>query len=438
MVDRTRRKVDRTLCRMMLSGFRSIALQEVIFSNQERGAGNQERGAGNQKRGAGNQELDVSNPIFVVGRNGSGKSNFVDAFAFLSEAMASPLQAVVEQRGGFSAVSRRDSARGGLADVTLSVELQKPDRDTAVARYYVNLRPRRRYHFEVATESCFVERNDGQNDSFRRLTDRGSTDWNSTVESLVPDVEPNALALPLVGGDSRFRPVLRFLAGMRTYRIEPAALRAMQDPDGGVGLRADGGNAASVLRKIRRRSPEDWKRICELLESVVPGTVGVRSKKHGNKLTLEFTQIGTGAEPIKFEAFSMSDGTLRVLGLITAVFQRPAPSLLVIEEPEASIHPGALGSILDVLKLASRSMQVVVTTHSPDVLDAKWIEARHLRILSWEHGRTRIGRVSQTVRTALRKHLMGAGELLRSNALTAEDETDGNPDDPTRPEDGTA
>lgn len=410
--------VDRTLCRMMLSGFRSIDLQEEGFGKQEDGFGN---------------------PTFFVGRNGSGKSNFADAFSFLSEAMASPLQAVVEQRGGFSAVSHRGSRRGRLAkNVTLSVELRKPDRNTAEARYYVDLRPRRRYHFEVAKESCIVTRNDGQKDSFHRSTGKGSTDWRSTVESLAPAIEPNALALPLVGGDSRFRPVLRFLADMRTYRIEPATLRAMQDPDGGVGLRADGRNAASVLREIQRRSPEDdWKRICELLESVVPGTVDVRPKKHGNKLTLEFTQIGAGADPVKFEAFSMSDGTLRVLGLIVAVFQRPAPSLLVIEEPEASIHPGALGSILDVLKLASRSMQVVVTTHSPDVLDAKWIEDRHLRILSWEHGRTRISRVSQAVRTTLREHLMGAGELLRSNALTAEDETDGNPGDPTRPEDGT-
>ena len=398
--------VDRTLREMTLSGFRSIYWQKVDFGN----------------------------PIFVVGRNGSGKSNFADAFAFLSEAMASPLQAVVERRGGFSAVSHRRSARGRLANVTLSVALEKPDSDTATAHYYVDLRPRRGHHFEVASESCFVKRNDGQEDSFRRSTGKGSTDWRSTVESLAPAVEPNALALPLVGGDSRFRPVLRFLADMRTYRIEPAALRAMQDPDGGVGLRADGRNAASVLREIQRRSPEDdWKRICELLESVVPGTVGVRPKKHGNKLTLEFTQIGTGAEPIKFEAFSMSDGTLHVLGLLTAVFQRPAPSLLVIEEPEASIHPGALGSILDVLKLATRSMQVVVTTHSPDVLDARWIEDRHLRILSGEHGRTRIGRVSQAVRTALRDHLMGAGELLRSNALTAEDETAGDPGGPPPP-----
>ena len=221
--------------------------------------------------------------------------------------------------------------------------------------------------------------------------------------------------------------MFRFLAGMRTYRIEPAALRAMQDPDGGAGLRSDGRNAASVLREIHRKSPEeDWIRICELLESVVPGTVAVRPKKHGNKLTLEFMQTREGEEPVKFEAFSMSDGTLRVLGLITAVFQRPKPSLLVIEEPEASIHPGALGAILDVLRLASRSMQVVVTTHSPDVLDAKWIEDRHLRILSWDHGFSRINRVSKAAQTALEQRIMGAGELLRSNALTPEQPATGN------------
>jgi len=246
------------------------------------------------------------------------------------------------------------------------------------------------------------------------------------VKSLGPELEPNVLALPLVGGDKRFRAVFRFLSGMRTYRIEPAALRGMQEPDGGASLRPDGRNAASVLREIQRKSPEeDRTRIRQLLESVVPGTVDVRPKKHGDKLTLEFTQSRGGAEPVRFEAFSMSDGTLRVLGLITAVFQRPAPSLLVIEEPEASVHPGAIGSSLDVLRLAGRSMQVVVTTHSPEVLDAKWIEDRHLRILDWEHGSTRIGRVPQAARVALSKHLMGAGDLLRSNALTSGAEVGG-------------
>ena len=76
--------VDCTLREMGLYGFRSIFAETVAFDN----------------------------PTFVVGPNGSGKSNFADAFAFLSEAMVSPLQAVIERRGGFSAVSHRSSARG--------------------------------------------------------------------------------------------------------------------------------------------------------------------------------------------------------------------------------------------------------------------------------------------------------------------------------------
>ena len=174
-----------------------------------------------------------------------------------------------------------------------------------------------------------------------------------------------------------------------------------------------------MLRELKHTSKDDWQRVLELLSSIVPGMTDVRPKKYSNKLSLEFSQRWTKSRRVKFEAFNISDGTLRVLGILTAVFQKPAPSILVIEEPESTIHPGALGSILDVLRHAGRFMQVIVTTHSPDILDAKWIEDRHLKIASWEKGATHIDPVSEATRAALREHLMGAGELLRSNALAA-------------------
>ena len=369
------------------------------------------------------EQVAFDNPTFIAGQNGSGKSNFADALAFLAEAMTSPLQAVLERRGGLSAVAHRSSARGRPSNLGLAVELKNPDENTAAARYGFELRARKGYGFQVAREKCTVWKSDGSREWFYR-SPRYYHGWDSSAASLKPALERNALALPLVGGDARFQAIVRFLSGMWTYRIEPTTLRAMQDPDGGVRLHSDGSNAASVLREIQRQSKGDWQRIRELLDRVVPGTLGVKPKKHGNKLTLEFTQDWGKSEPVKFEAFSMSDGTLRVLGLLTAIFQRPAPSLLVIEEPEATMHPGALGSILDVLRHAARFMQVVVTTHSPEILDAKWIEDRHLRIASWNKGATRINPVSDAARAALSEHLMGAGELLRSNALTPDEPPD--------------
>ena len=92
-------------------------------------------------------------------------------------------------------------------------------------------------------------------------------------------------------------------------------------------------------------------------------------------------------------------------------------ALIAVEEPEATIHPGALESILDVLLAASERIQVVMTTHSPELLDAKWISDRHLRMVDWREGATYVGPVSDANCAALRCHLMGAGELLRANAL---------------------
>ena len=359
------------------------------------------------------EQIEFDNPTFLVGQNGSGKSNFADAFAFLAEAMVSPLRALIEQRRGFSAVAYQDSTEDCLSNLGLSVMLENLDSDTPQAQYGFELRAQAGYGFEVIREQCIVQRSDGSSDWF----DRSASEWDSSAD-FPYRMEPNALAMPLIGGDKRFQVVSRFLSEMCVYRIDPTALRTMQDLDGGVRLRSDGGNAANVLREIQRESPNTWKRILEILESIVPGTIGVQPKKYGNKLTLEFTQDWAQPRPVKFEAFNMSDGTLRVLGLLAAVFQRPVPSLLVIEEPEATIHPGALGSILDIIRHAGRFMQVVVTTHSPDVLDAKWIEDRHLRIVNCDKGATRISRVSPATREALSEHLMGAGELLRSNALT--------------------
>ncbi|HKV40877.1 MAG TPA: AAA family ATPase [Blastocatellia bacterium] len=358
--------------------------------------------------------IEFDNPTFLVGVNGSGKSNLADAFAFLAEAMSSPIQAAFDKRGGIATVRNKTSARSRPPNLGLCVEFGELNGLAKGGRYAFEIQALPNYGFEVIREQCLVRAPSGERHWFDR--DRGT--FESSI-SLRPSVDPTSLALPVVGGDSRFAPVLRTLASMRVYALEPSKLREMQDPDSGVTLKADGSNASSVLQEIERHHSEDVRRIGEILATIVPYTSQVRTVKHGNKLSLEFTQEWEKGKRLKFESFNMSDGTLRALGLLAAVYQRPSPVLMVIEEPEATIHPGALGAILDLLRYASTRMQIVVTTHSPELLDAKWIEDRHLRIVSWDEGATRVAKVSEPSRLALQKHLMGAGELLRANALEA-------------------
>ena len=356
--------------------------------------------------------VEFDNPTFLVGQNGAGKSNIVDALSLLADAMTAPLAAVLDKRGGIGAVGHRSTAGGRVANVGLRVDIEGLA-GAREATYAFEVRPTQGYDYEVRREQCLCV---GQDDS-RSWFQRDDNTFQSSIGTL-PALSPTALALPLVAGDQRFAPIARFLADIQPYRIDPRTLREMQDPDAGVRLRSDGANAASVLRQL---DPDTYEHLQEFLQTVVPGDVEVNPKRVENKLSLEFRQQGQGAAALRLGPHNMSDGTLRTLGLLATVFQPQLPSVLIVEEPEATIHPGALGTILDVLRHAARSTQTVITTHSPDILDARWIEDRHLRIVSWEDGATRVAQTSEATRTALREHLMDAGELLRSDALLGAD-----------------
>ena len=369
------------------------------------------------------ERIEFDNPTFLIGPNGAGKSNVVDAFSFLSEAMASPLHAVLDRRGGIQAVRNRTSGRSFPPNLGIGVTFGQLNGEVCGGRYSFELKALKNYGFEVAREQCVAHSLDGRNVWF----DRKREEFDSNAGGLGPVLDPSLLALPMVAAHARFAPVLRLLTGIRSYAIDPRKLRELQDPDTGLVLRSDGSNAASVLAEIERRSPADMVRISELLASVVPNTTRVSTVKHGKNLTLDFLQEwrrGERSTQLTFEAFSMSDGTLRAVGLLAAVFQASKPRLTVVEEPEATIHAGALSTLLDVLRDAAEQTQLVVTTHSADILDSDWVRDNHLRVVTWSDGATRVATVADSAREAMRQRLMGAGELLRANALQASDVPD--------------
>lgn len=360
------------------------------------------------------ERIELDNPTIFVGRNGSGKSNLVSAFSFLARAMSLPLQAVFDVDGGISAVRNRTSGKSYPPNLGMRVELGRINGMPTHGFYSFEIKALPNYGFSVVREQCSI----GEGGS-RAWFDRNDGRFRSNVEGLKPALDSASLGLPVIGGEAKFSPVLRALAGMRVYSIEPAKVREMQEPDSGTSLKADGANVTSVLKEIERQAADDFERVSRVLAAIVPNTKQVEVKKHGKSLALRFTQEWGEQKPkrLKFDGFSMSDGTLRAIGLLAAVFQRPVPSLIAVEEPEATIHPGALDAVLDLLLHASRRMQVVVTTHSPELLDAKWITDRHLRLVEWTDGATRVAPVSEGNREALQSHLTSAGELLRSNAL---------------------
>ena len=359
--------------------------------------------------------INFDNPTIFVGRNGSGKSNLISAFSFLADAMRSPLRTVLDRAGGLSAVRNRSAGGGHPPKVGMRVDLAGRLGIAESSFYAFEIKSRPNHGFSVSREQCVVQAGET-----RFWFDRNGTRFRSNVTGLTGlPIDDASLILPLVGNFKSFWMVWRVLADLHVYAIDPGALRKMQEPDPGFVLRPDGGNAASVLREIEKQTPKTFALIADVLATIVPNLDGVSVKAHGKNLALQFTQQWGSEKPrrLKFDSSDMSDGTLRALGILAALFQHNGAVLIAIEEPEATIHPGAMESILDVLLAASDSTQIVMTTHSPELLDAKWITERHLRVVDWREGATHIAPVADANRIAIRQHLMGAGELLRSNAL---------------------
>jgi len=349
----------------------------------------------------------------LVGANGSGKSNFVDALAFASECLASSVDMAVRHRGGRRALSWQFGSATDPVGLRFILDLA-PD---STADYTFELVPADGA-YRVSGERCIVNDASGEMHSFS-VRDGA---FQVPIPGIRAHVESDRLALYAASATPEFRAVYDFIAGIRPYHIRPELVGEVQEPSPELELWPDGGNAAWVLRRLRTSNRDRFERISEVIASVVPGVHGLRTVNlMGESEIIRFDELrpnGSGAPG--FSAYMMSEGTLRMLGLLLAVYQPKTPPVLIIEEPEANIHPAAAEVVTSVLLDASRRSQVVITTHSPEILDYKDLPDDAFRIVSKHAGQTTVAPLAESSRQAIREHLYSPGELLRSDELNAD------------------
>lgn len=131
------------------------------------------------------------------------------------------------------------------------------------------------------------------------------------------------------------------------------------------GLLADASNLALVLHAIRL---DDDARPAMLagIQQLYDGIADIDVKIQGGAVEL-FLSEGKGR---KIPASRLSDGTIRWLALLAVLLHPEPPPLVCIEEPELGLHPDLLPGLARLLREASERMQLVVTTHSPALVDA--------------------------------------------------------------------
>jgi predicted ATPase len=312
--------------------------------------------------------LDLDDVTFLVGRNGAGKSTLMDAFGFVSEAVTDSLGTALERRGGLESIRRRQHGAGAPSDLSVAVgfELEHYGRNMPVV-----------YGFTLGKEltgpSSMIKQ------EVLRSTDaalwggdvtrfdRTQNEFQCARRDLHPVLDPNTLVLSLIAGSSdSWKLIAEALKRVSIHQLSPGAIRSEPKIGRDERLSRDGHNAGDVLKYLK---PKDKKWIETWLAATVPGFKDVSTRAVVGRRVIMFAQEGDAGHVERFDASQMSDGTLRSLGVLLALRQSPKPSIVLLDEIEDSLHPLAHGVLLDAIDEAGDEFPVVVSTHSPEILN---------------------------------------------------------------------
>jgi predicted ATPase len=203
--------------------------------------------------------------------------------------------------------------------------------------------------------------------------------------------------------------------GFHTHREAPVRQPAVARSE--TRVQQDGQNLISVLHTLYT-GDRDFKTELDIAmrsafgddfeELVFPPAADQRIQLRVRWKSLQREQSGA----------DLSDGTLRFLFLI-AIFANPKPpALIAIDEPETGLHPSMLPIVAEYARDAAARTQVILTTHSPEFLDACGKEAPTTTVLDWKHGETEL-RVLAGDRLDYWLNKYTLGELYRSSELEA-------------------
>jgi predicted ATPase len=154
------------------------------------------------------------------------------------------------------------------------------------------------------------------------------------------------------------------------YDIDPHAIKRPHETAGRASLEENGENLALVLKNILA-DPEKSRKFHNLLRDILPFAIEMGTEQYLGtsvllKLRERYYEDGLLAN-------LLSDGTVDAAALVTALFFEDK-DVVIIEEPERNIHPRLISGLMTLMKDAARNKQIIITTHSPEVVKHAGLE----------------------------------------------------------------
>lgn len=323
---------------------------------------------------------DIPSFLVLVGANGSGKTTLFDVFGFLHDCLKGTVRQALDKRGRFREVLSREAdsdtilieiqyrmlITGTERLVTYSLEIGEQNGSPVVQREVLRYK-RARY----GKPFHFLDFSLGEGYAIVNEEDFKKADED--LEREVQKVSPDTLAIKGLGQFERFKAANAFRQLIESWHVSDfhiSAARGRKEASGdSEHLSETGDNLPRVAQYLYEQHPDTFQRILGIMAHRVPGVASIEPRlMDDGYLTLRF-QDGSFKTP--FLDRYVSDGTIKMFAYLVLLHDpRPHP-LLCVEEPENQLYPRLMGELAEEFRLYARSGgQVLVSTHSPDFLNA--------------------------------------------------------------------
>ncbi|MBK8259231.1 MAG: AAA family ATPase [Polyangiaceae bacterium] len=328
-------------------------------------------------------DLEMRPFSVLIGANGAGKTSFLEVLSLLAASGNAQLSAKISDLGGIGDILTRDKASAVELELSSPLENEKP------LNYALRIEPRGQGYW-IQRETLAQDR--GKATPFKHIdSENGNVRYFDTLRAQLmrPDWTLDAFETALAQVPKMFHQpeeLRRTIAGTTFYaslNVSPKSpVRLPQQMRPATLPGSQGEDLVTCLYSLRENDPNRFESLEDALSAAFPDF---------ERLAFPPAAAGMLAMTWKDKHFGrpmymhqLSEGTLRFLWLATLLTSRDLPPIVLLDEPEVSLHPELLSLLVGLMREASARSQIVVATHSDRLV--RFLKPHELLVVETDGG----------------------------------------------------